>query len=42
MMNTSFTSNGVKDITLPKLAKGVYIVQLQTDTGKLNKKIILE
>lgn len=42
MMHTSFTSNGVKDISLPKLAKGVYIVKLQTDAGKLNKKIILE
>jgi hypothetical protein len=42
VMNSSFKSNGVKDISLPKLAKGVYIVQLQTEAGKLNKKIILE
>ncbi|ARV15600.1 Ig-like domain-containing protein [Polaribacter sp. SA4-12] len=42
IMDTSFSSNGVKDISLPKLATGVYIVQLQTDKGKLNKKIILE
>ena len=42
VLNTSFTSNGVKDVTLPKLATGVYVVQLQTDKGKLNKKIILE
>jgi hypothetical protein len=41
-MNTSFISNGLKDITLPNLAKGVYIVQLENDNSKLNKKIILE
>ena len=42
MMNTSFSSSGVTDISLPKLAKGMYIVQLQTDAGRVNKKIILE
>jgi hypothetical protein len=41
-MSSSFKSNGVSDISLPKLASGVYIVQLQTDFGKLNKKIIIE
>jgi methionine-rich copper-binding protein CopC len=42
VMSSSFKSNGVSDISLPKLASGVYIVQLQTDFGKLNKKIIIE
>ncbi len=42
VMNTSFKSNGVSNISLPKLATGVYIVQLETEKGKLNKKIILE
>lgn len=42
VLTTSFTSIGVKDIALPKLATGVYLVQLQTDKGELNKKIILE
>lgn len=42
MMHTSFTSKGVSELTLPKLATGVYIVQLETEAGKLNKKIILE
>ncbi len=42
VMQTSFTSTGVKDIALPKLATGMYIVQLETATGKLNKKIVLE
>jgi hypothetical protein len=42
MMNISFISNGIKEITLPKVAKGLYIVQIETEKGKLNKKIILE
>ena len=42
VLNTSFTSNGLKDIALPRLAKGVYVVQLTTGAFKVNKKIILE
>ncbi|TMM29091.1 T9SS type A sorting domain-containing protein [Polaribacter aestuariivivens] len=42
VLSTSFTANGAKDIALPSLAKGVYIVQLQSNSGKLSKKIILE
>lgn len=42
VVNTSFTSNGVQDITLPTLATGIYIVQLETAQGNLNKKITLE
>lgn len=42
LLNASFESNGIKDISLPKLTAGVYIVQLETEAGKLNKKIILE
>ena len=42
LLNTTFTTNGVQDISLPIIAKGVYIVQLQTEVGKLNRKIILE
>ena len=42
VLNTSFIANGIKDVTLPKVAKGVYVVQLQTDKGKMSKKIILE
>ncbi len=42
LLNTSFKSSGVKDIVLPELATGVYVIQLQTDKVKLNKKIILE
>ena len=42
VMQRSFDSNGVKDISLPKLSPGIYIVQLDNGTGKINKKIILE
>jgi len=42
VVNTSFTSNGTKEISLPNLAAGIYIVSLETETGKLNKKITLE
>jgi hypothetical protein len=42
VLSTSFTSNGVSDVALPKLATGIYIVQLATETGTVNKKITLE
>ena len=41
-MNSSFNTTGVKELTLPNVATGVYIVQLETEAGKLNKKIVLE
>ena len=42
VVNTSFSTNGVNDISLPKLAPGVYIVNVNMETGQLNKKIIIE
>ncbi|MCL7753346.1 T9SS type A sorting domain-containing protein [Polaribacter sp. Z022] len=42
IMNSSFESIGVKDIAIPNTAKGIYVIQLETEAGKLNKKIILE
>jgi hypothetical protein len=42
VISTSFEANGNKDIYLPKLAAGVYFAKVQTATGKLSKKIILE
>ena len=43
VLKTSFNSkNGVKDISLPNLSFGIYIVQLETETGILNKKITIE
>ena len=34
--------SGVTDVSIPKLASGVYFIQLHTEKGKLNKKIILK
>ena len=42
VMTTSFKANGAKEISLPNLAAGIYIVQLETEFSKLNKKIVLE
>lgn len=42
VFSTSFKSNGVSEINLPQLSTGVYIVQLENETGSLNKKIVLE
>lgn len=39
--STTFESNGIKNISLPKLQTGVYFVKVQTGSGKINKKIIL-
>lgn len=42
VLSSSFTSNNNIEIALPKLASGIYIVNLETEKGTLNKKIILE
>ena len=38
----SFIANGTKNIALPNLASGIYIVKLENKAGSLSKKIILE
>jgi hypothetical protein len=42
VLQTTYTSTGVKEVSLPKLATGVYLIQIETEAGKLNKKIVLE
>jgi hypothetical protein len=42
MMHTSIEATTSRDISLSNLAKGIYIIQLETENGSLNKKIILE
>ena len=42
LLNISFTANGNKDISLPNLATGIYLIQLETEQGSISKKIILE
>jgi hypothetical protein len=42
MMTTIFTANGNKEISLSKLASGIYLAKIQTEKGVISKKIILE
>jgi len=42
LLNSCFTTNGVQDISLPQLSTGIYLIQLESEKGTLNKKIILE
>ena len=42
VLSTSFEGSGVNDITLPNVRTGVYIIQLETENGTLNKKVIFE
>jgi len=42
LLNSSFTTNDVQDISLPQLSTGTYLIQLESEKGTLNKKIILE
>ena len=42
VVSTSFEGAGVNDILLPNLSMGIYMVQLKTKNGKLNKKIIIQ
>jgi hypothetical protein len=38
----NFDGNGQNDLSLPKLKTGIYIVHLQSENGRINKKIIIE
>lgn len=42
VLKTSFTTKNLKQIPLPKLSSGIYIVKLNTEVGTIIKKIILE
>jgi len=42
VLKTSFQSNGVDNIGLPNLRHGVYIIQISSKEGLVNKKIIIE
>ena len=42
VVNKSLITSGVSDVDLPNLANGVYIVQLETANGSINKKITLD
>ena len=42
VVNTSFEGTGLNKIELPILTTGVYVVQLETQTEAVNKKIIIK
>ena len=42
LLNSCFTTNGVQNISLPQLSTGIYLIQLESEKGTLNKKIILD
>ncbi|WP_166627700.1 T9SS type A sorting domain-containing protein [Tenacibaculum caenipelagi] len=42
MLTQHITSNGISKISLPNISKGVYIVKLDSDFGKVSEKIILK
>ncbi|MCG8806610.1 T9SS type A sorting domain-containing protein [Tenacibaculum finnmarkense] len=42
IISTSFKSTGIHLVKLPKIAKGVYIIELNSDLGKFHEKIILD
>lgn len=42
VFHTSFKGTSVNDVSLPNLKAGIYLVDIQSEKGKLNKKIILK
>ena len=42
LLHKSFNTSGATNIILPKISKGLYMVQLSSTNFKLNKKIILK
>ena len=42
VFNTSFEGAGMNDIQLPNLTEGLYIINLTTDRGTINKKVIIQ
>ena len=42
IIRKEFTAKNIEDVLLPKLSKGVYLLQIKTESGMLNKKIIFE
>ena len=42
VLNNSFIANGINEVTLPNIKTGIYIVQLETENGTLNRKVIIK
>ncbi|CAM1361490.1 conserved protein of unknown function [Tenacibaculum soleae] len=42
IMTSEFKATGTHVVKLPKIASGIYVIELSSSLGKVNKKIILE
>ncbi len=42
VMTASFEANGMIEIPIPNLRTGFYVIQLETESGTLTKKVIIE
>lgn len=42
VFNTAFEGAGMNDIQLPNIKEGIYIINLTTDRGTINKKVIIQ
>lgn len=42
VVRTSFEAAGVNDVALPNLQQGVYIIQINSEEGTVNKKVVVE
>jgi hypothetical protein len=42
VLSRTFIANGIQEITLPKASKRLYIVQIESVSGKLNNFFFLE
>ena len=42
VLQTSFNKNEIKELSLPKLSEGVYLIKFETIAGESNKKIIIK
>ena len=42
VFNTAFEGAGMNDIQLPNLTEGLYIINLTTERGTINKKVIIQ
>lgn len=42
VLNTNFNTKGLVELNLPNLSTGVYLIEINSNAGKFNKKIIME
>ncbi|MCL7754606.1 T9SS type A sorting domain-containing protein [Polaribacter sp. Z022] len=42
VLQTSFKANEIKEISIPKLSKGVYLVKVKTTLGTLSKRLLIK